>query len=136
MHYFSPYSGLLVSSRLVSFSSHISCRLYPQWAVRVLSLPALAKGEGYQTQDPLETTVRVCVYVVCSLVSSLDTICALRSTLYRGRAYYNGRTSAIIIPSKARLWPTAYSFALTIPPIISLAFLPGTVVRTVRTYEH
>ena len=59
--HFLVFSGLLVSSRLVSFSSNISCRLYPQWAIRVLSLPALAKGEAYQTQDPLETTVSVCV---------------------------------------------------------------------------
>ncbi|XP_064406541.1 testis-expressed protein 47-like [Halichondria panicea] len=48
---------LLSSSRVVSFSPHIQQRLYPQWAVRVLSLPALAKGEQYTTQDTLEITV-------------------------------------------------------------------------------
>lgn len=48
---------LLQSSRLVTFSAHCRQRLYPQWAVRVLNLPALPKGELYQTQDPLESTV-------------------------------------------------------------------------------
>ena len=50
-------SGLLTESRLLSFSAHIPHRLYPQWAVRVLSLPALAKGEVYQTNEPLDVTV-------------------------------------------------------------------------------
>lgn len=52
------FSGLLTESRLLSFSAHIPHRLYPQWAVRVLNLPALAKGEVYQTSEPLDVTVR------------------------------------------------------------------------------
>ena len=42
----------------MSFSANVAHRLYPQWAVRVLNLPALAKGEIYQTNDPLSVTVR------------------------------------------------------------------------------
>ena len=49
--------GLLVESKLLSFSANISRRLFPQWAVRVLNLPALPKGELYQTHDPIEVTV-------------------------------------------------------------------------------
>lgn len=58
-HFKYAYSELLVNSRLVSFSANVGQRLYPQWAVRVLSLPALAKGEVHQTQEPLELTVSV-----------------------------------------------------------------------------
>ena len=50
--------GLLTESRLLSFSGNIPHRLYPQWAVRVLNLPALPRGEVYQTHEPLSTTVR------------------------------------------------------------------------------
>lgn len=49
--------GYLAGTRLLSFSSNVEQRLYPQWAVRVLQTSALPKGECYQTNDPIEQTV-------------------------------------------------------------------------------
>lgn len=49
--------GVLVASRILCFSPNISLRLYPQWAQRVLNVPALPKGEIYRTNDPVEVTV-------------------------------------------------------------------------------
>lgn len=55
--------SLLQESRLLNFSSGLEQRFYPQWSVRVLNLPSLAKGETYQTTDPIEQTVnRIAVY--------------------------------------------------------------------------
>ena len=51
------HSGVLVGSRILCFSPNISMRLYPQWAQRVLNVPALPKGEVHRTNDPVETTV-------------------------------------------------------------------------------
>ncbi len=51
-------SDMLTGSKVVSFSPNISQRLFPQWAKRVLNLPALAKGDVYQTTDPIHVTVR------------------------------------------------------------------------------
>ena len=66
---------LLQLSRLVSFSAHSSQRLYPQWAVRVLSLSALPKGEVYQTQDPLEATVSSDVLCMSTVPSDCVCVC-------------------------------------------------------------
>ena len=51
------FSGFLVGSRLLTFSSNIEQRLYPQWATRVLNLPTLPRGEAHSTNDPIEQTV-------------------------------------------------------------------------------
>ena len=58
-------SGILVESRILVFSPNISLRLYPQWAQRLLNLPALPRGEVYKTNDPIEVTV--CLYTSVSL---------------------------------------------------------------------
>ena len=54
---FIVYSGVLVGSRILCFSPNISLRLYPQWAQRLLNLPALPKSEVYKTNDSIEVTV-------------------------------------------------------------------------------
>lgn len=53
--------SLLQESRLLNFSSGLEQRFYPQWSFRVLNLPSLAKGEIYQTTDPIEQTVNTTV---------------------------------------------------------------------------
>lgn len=55
LHYL--LSGVLVGSRILCFSPNIPLRLYPQWAQRVLNVPALPKGEVYKTNEPVEATV-------------------------------------------------------------------------------
>ena len=46
--------ALLCDSRLLNFSSGLEQRFYPQWSARQLNLPSLAKGEVYQTNDPID----------------------------------------------------------------------------------
>lgn len=48
---------MLYNSRILNFSTGFDQRFYSQWSVRILNLASLAKGESYQTNDPIEQTV-------------------------------------------------------------------------------
>lgn len=71
--------ALLCDSRLLNFSTGLEQRFYPQWCARQLNLPSLAKGEVYQTNDPIEQTVGrfVHIYTCTSIISLLSCISLL-----------------------------------------------------------
>jgi hypothetical protein len=49
--------ALFNGSRILNFSTGFEQRFYPQYSNRMVDLPSLAKGEIYQTHEPIEATV-------------------------------------------------------------------------------
>ncbi|XP_065898692.1 testis-expressed protein 47-like [Dysidea avara] len=49
--------AMLVETKILIFATNIKMRFYGHWCHRVLNLPTLAKGDSYQTNNPVHETV-------------------------------------------------------------------------------
>jgi len=53
-----------METKILIFATNIKMRFYSHWCHRVLNLPTLAKGDSFQTNNPIQDTVRCSVYSI------------------------------------------------------------------------